>query len=156
MMIHVPCNPYRAIPILNMHSKLDEYVSYLRGYGNEVAGIYCTPIDTVLLNWSLMSRCSNEKQLVYSDALYSFYKWTGCDNSSIHFYLTNDGGHCWPGGLPGGPFSDIPSTAIVANDFLWNFFIQYQLPQHIFYCNILANCKVVTTLQMSNQYLCLA
>ncbi|MBX7224442.1 MAG: prolyl oligopeptidase family serine peptidase [Chitinophagales bacterium] len=128
MVTSTPRNPSRPIPILHMHSKLDEHVPYQGGYGNGVTGIYCTPIDSVLQYWSEMNGCTKEKQLEDSNALFTSYKWFGCNNSSINYYLTNDGGHGWPGGLPGGPFSDIPSNAINANDLLWDFFSQYQLP----------------------------
>jgi len=127
-MVNTDCNPLRPVPILHMHSKLDEHVPYNGGYGNGVTGIYCEPVDSVLTGWSLKNGCTVSKQLTESTSLYSFYQWTGCNNSRIDYYLTEDGGHGWPGGLPGGPNSDIPSTAISANDLLWSFFQQYQLP----------------------------
>lgn len=127
-MVNTSCNPSRSVPILHMHSKLDEHVPYQGGYGNGITGIYCTPIDDVLNGWSIRNVCTNPKKLVFSNASYSYYQWTGCNGSRIDYYLTNDGGHGWPGGLPGGPNSDNPSTSINANDLLWSFFQQYQLP----------------------------
>lgn len=129
MVVTSPCNPARAIPVLHMHSKLDQYVVYTGGVGNGVSGVYCPPIDSVLNVFSLKNNCSNPSQVVFSNALYTFTKWSSCTNNvSIQYYLTNDGGHGWPGGLPGGPDSDTPSTSINANDLLWAFFQQYQLP----------------------------
>lgn len=127
-MVCTTCNPERPVPILHMHSKLDNHVPYLGGPGNGITGINCTPVEEVLNFWAKKNGCTSPKQLVYSNKLYSFYQWKGCDQSRIDFYLTNDGGHGWPGGLPGGPKSDTPSKAIQANDLLWDFFQQFQLP----------------------------
>lgn len=129
MVVTSPCNPSRAIPVLHMHSKLDQNVIYTGGVGIGVSGVYCPPIDSVLHVFSLKNNCSNPSQVVFSNSLYTFTKWSSCTNNvTIQYYLTNDGGHGWPGGLPGGPNSDTPSTAINANNLLWDFFQQYQLP----------------------------
>lgn len=123
------CNPSRPVPILHMHSKLDENIPYLGGTGSGVTGVYCTPIDDVLNSWSARNECTSLKQLTHDEDLYSFYQWTGCTSSRIDYYLTEDGGHAWPGGLPGGgPDPDAPSVAINANDLLWDFFQQFPLP----------------------------
>jgi len=129
MVVTSPCNPSRAIPVLHMHSKLDQNVIYTGGVGDGVSGVYCPPIDSVLNVFSLKNNCSNPSQIIVSNSLYTFTKWSSCANNiTIQYYLTNDGGHAWPGGLPGGPDSDTPSTAINANNLLWDFFQQYQMP----------------------------
>jgi polyhydroxybutyrate depolymerase len=129
MVVTSACNPARAIPVLHMHSKLDQNVVYTGGVGIGISGVYCPPVDSVLNIFSLKDMCTNPSQVIFSSNLYTFKKWSSCTNNlSIQYYLTNDGGHGWPGGLPGGPNSDIPSTAINANDLLWDFFKQYQLP----------------------------
>lgn len=129
MVMSTPCNAARPVPILHMHSKLDQHVPYLGGYGNGVTGISTPSLDSVFTVWSTRNTCTNPKQVVFSNDKYTVTKWLSCtSNASIHYYLTNDGGHGWPGGLPGGPNSDTPSTAINANDLLWEFFQQYQLP----------------------------
>jgi len=127
-MVTTTCNPSKPVPILHMHSKLDEHVPYLGGYGNGITGIYCTPVDDVLNLWSAKNGCTNAKHLVFSNSMYSYYQWSGCSDSRIDYYLTNDGGHAWPGGLPGSANGDTPSTAISANDLLWSFFQEFHLP----------------------------
>lgn len=123
------CHPARPMPVLHMHSKLDQSVVYTGGIGNGISNVYCPPLDSVLNVFSLQNNCNNPAQVIFSNNLYTFKKWSSCTNNvSIQYYLTNDGGHGWPGGQPGGPNSDTPSTAINANDLLWNFFQQYQLP----------------------------
>lgn len=129
MVVTQACNPARSVPILHMHSKLDQHVVYTGGYGNGVSGVYCPPLDSVLNVWSLKNNCSTTAEVIVSNSNYTQKRWRNCANNvTVDYYLTNDGGHGWPGGLPGGPNSDIPSTSINANDLLWSFFQQYQLP----------------------------
>lgn len=129
MVLTSACNPARAMPVLHLHSKLDQHVVYTGGPGDGISGVYCPPLDSVLNVFSLKNSCSNPSQVIFSNNLYTFKKWSSCTNNvSIQYYLTNDGGHGWPGGLPGGPNSDTPSIAINADDLLWEFFQQYQLP----------------------------
>lgn len=123
-----PCNPSRAVPILHMHSKLDQHVPYMGGVGNGITGINCPPIDDVLNFWSENNECTTTKELQFSNSEYSVYTWAGCSSGNITYYLTDDGGHGWPGGLPGGPNSDTPSDAINANDLILDFFGAYQMP----------------------------
>ncbi|PZR26762.1 MAG: phospholipase [Citrobacter freundii] len=127
MVVLQPCNPSRPVPILHMHSELDEHVPYTGGVG--ISNAYFPPLDSVFNVWSKKDLCANPNQLVTSNAGYTLHKWSSCSNNvSIEFYLTKDGGHAWPGGLPGSIIGDTPSKAINANDLLWTFFQQYQLP----------------------------
>ncbi|MBS1730461.1 MAG: alpha/beta fold hydrolase [Bacteroidetes bacterium] len=129
MVVTKPCNPVRQVPILHMHSKLDENVPYTGGYGNGISGVYCPPLDSVFNVWSQINNCATPSKITFSNDQYTLTEWLNCDhNAVIHFYLTNDGGHAWPGGLPGSASGDMPSIAINANDLLWDFFQQYQLP----------------------------
>lgn len=127
MVVLQPCNPSRAVPVLHMHSELDEHVPQEGGIG--VSNAYFPPLDSVFNVWSQKNACSLPDQVVVSNAQYTLRQWTGCSNNvTIQYYLTKDGGHAWPGGLPGSSMGDTPSTAINANDLLWSFFQQYQLP----------------------------
>ena len=121
-----PCHPARPMPILHIHSKLDKRVPYVGGPG--ITGIDYLPLEEVFNLWAAIDHCAQPAQVVANDG-YTLKKWTSdTHNASIVYYLTNDGGHGWPGGMRGGPISDTPSTAINANDLLWDFFRQYQLP----------------------------
>ncbi|MEO5684323.1 MAG: PHB depolymerase family esterase [Chitinophagaceae bacterium] len=129
MVVIKACNPSRPVPVLHMHSRLDTNVPYNGGKGTGPTSVYFPPIDSVLNVWSLKNICSNPSQLILSTGSYTFKKWTGCSNNvTIQFYFTEDGGHAWPGGLAGSSNGDTPSTAINANNLLWDFFQQYQLP----------------------------
>ncbi len=129
LVVSSPCNPSRPMPVLHFHSKLDERVVYTGGHSNGSSGSYYPPVDSVLNVFSLINNCSDPSRVIFSNDLYTFTEWSSCTNNvTIQYYLTNDGGHSWPGGFPEGPNADPPSTAINANDLLWNFFQQYQLP----------------------------
>jgi polyhydroxybutyrate depolymerase len=129
LMVTQPCNPSHPVPILHMHSFLDENVPYLGGIGVGPSKAYNHPIDSGLNVWSTINACSNKAQVVEDNAGYKLTEWTNCNNAvTIKWYMTKDGGHAWPGGLPGSAMGDTPSTAISANELLWAFFQQYQLP----------------------------
>lgn len=130
-MVAKSCSPSRPVPVLHMHSVLDNNVPYQGGMPNGTGtnGVYMPPLDSVMTVWSSKNACTNIAQVVVNDNRYKLTKWTNCSgNVTVQYYLTKDGGHGWPGGLPGGPNSDTPSTVINANDLLWEFFQQYQLP----------------------------
>lgn len=129
MALKTPCTATRAVPILHMHSVRDENVPYKGGFGSGVSNTYFPPVDSVLNVWSTINGCAVKKQTNAVTAQYTQWTWSNCTgNSSIQWYLTLDGGHAWPGGLPGRTGADQPATSISANDLLWSFFQQYQLP----------------------------
>jgi polyhydroxybutyrate depolymerase len=122
-----PCTPSRPVPVLHMHSSLDSKVPYTGGTG--VSDAYYPSLDSVMNVWALNNLCNSASKIVNENSSFKLTQWNDCSsNVKIHYYLTYDGGHGWPGGLPGGPFSDTPSSAINANDLLWEFFQHYQLP----------------------------
>jgi len=121
-----PCKPSRPVPILGIHSKLDEKVPMNGGTG--IFGYYFPPVQNGLNTWIANNGCSSTTKTVTNFTNYSVTKWASCNNSSIEFYVTNDGGHSWPGGVKSRAAADDPSTAINANDLIWAFFQKYQLP----------------------------
>lgn len=129
MSVTKSCNASRPVPVLHMHSVNDKNVPYTGGYGEGVSKAYFAPVDSVLNVWSVINACGTKAQKVADNPGYTFFKWSDCQNQvNIYYYLTRDGGHAWPGGSPGSGMGDIPSKAIKANDLLWDFFQQFQLP----------------------------
>jgi polyhydroxybutyrate depolymerase len=128
-MVARQCNPARAVPILHLHSENDQHVPYRGGVGNGLSGAYNPPLDSVFRVWAVKNACRTPNQLVINQVGYRLFRWANCQgNANIDFYLTKDGGHAWPGGLPGSDRGDPPATSINANDLLWAFFQQHQLP----------------------------
>jgi polyhydroxybutyrate depolymerase len=129
MVMTQPCTASRPVPILHMHSILDKNVPYTGGSGSGVSKHYNPPIDSVLNVWQGKNQCAQPARVMVDNSRYTFTKWYDClNNVSIHYYLTKDGGHSWPGGMRGIVANDEPSTVITANDLIWEFFQQYQLP----------------------------
>ena len=129
MMFKQPISLVRPVSILHMHSVLDTRVPYKGGKGTGISHAYFPPLDSVLNSWSLYNNCPATNKTLVDNNLYKLTKWTNCkNNTTIQYYLTYDGGHAWPGGLKGSPKGDTPSKSINANDLLWDFFQQHQLP----------------------------
>lgn len=126
MVVKSPINPYRAVPVLHMHSILDVNIPFNGGIG--VNGRYFPPVDSILNIWANINACNAIPQIKYYTG-YSYKAWIDCSpNLSVQLYLTNDGGHSWPQGNKVNPNADPTSKVINANDLLWNFFKQFQSP----------------------------
>ncbi len=127
MVVTQTCNPQRDVPILHMHSILDENVPYEGGVVLRT-GSPSPALDSVMNVWSIINDCT-QKDTIRNDSLYRQIQWrNNMNNIEINYYLTMDGGHSWPGGKSGSAIGNQPSKVINANDLLWEFFKQYQLP----------------------------
>jgi polyhydroxybutyrate depolymerase len=120
------CQPTRPVPILHIHSLQDTKVPYKGGTG--IFGYYFPPVENGLNTWIKLNSCNTTSKSVTDFELYSLTKWTNCNNSSIEYYQTKDGGHSWPRGEKVRSDADEISNAISANDVIWDFFKKYQLP----------------------------
>ena len=123
------CSPVRAVSLIHFHSVLDTSVPYEGGFGDGFTQtIWKPPIDSVMEVWSEMNGCSAEPDTIYEQDGVLGRRWSDCDDGSeVVVYLTSDGGHSWPGGNPGTPGADPPSSAISASDMMWEFFAQHTL-----------------------------
>jgi polyhydroxybutyrate depolymerase len=127
LMTTQPCTPARAMPVIHIHSVLDTKVPYAGGYG--LANYYFAPVDSSLRVWAGINGCASAPQVVTNATLYTQTQYAGClNNTTVQLYLTKDGGHSWPGGLPARPNADAPSAAFSATDLIWDFFQRYSLP----------------------------
>jgi polyhydroxybutyrate depolymerase len=125
MVMDEPCNPDNAVPILHIHSVLDTTVPYAGGTG--LQGYHFAPVDSVLLVWKSINNCPASPDIPVNNDRYTLTVWNACaETSVVESYLTQDGGHAWPGGEKPGNWADISSTAIRANDVIWEFFQRYE------------------------------
>lgn len=130
------CSATSPIPIIHFHSYNDLHVPYNGGYGTGVSDHYNPPLDSVLNVWSLVDNCEITQDTLVNDSNYTHIVWENCDCSySIEYYITQDGGHSWPGGTST-PIGDPVSEVINANDLMWDFFQQYSLD-----CNDVVSIK---------------
>jgi polyhydroxybutyrate depolymerase len=122
--------PVRNVPVIHIISKLDKNVKYEGGYTEGPGGQYNPPADSCLNVVASLASCTQIKQTVQSQPLYTKYKWSGCTPNTFEviLYVTEDGGHSWPGGNKGSVLGDAPSQAFINNDVIWDFLKQYSLP----------------------------
>lgn len=122
-----PCRPTKAIPVLHIHSAVDNKVPYAGGHG--LANYYFPPVDSTLRVWAAIDGCNASPRVITDTTLYTYSQYTDCSkNTTVQLYLTKDGGHSWPGGLQARPAADPPSAAFNATDLIWDFFKGYELP----------------------------
>lgn len=123
----VSCNPVRPVPVISFHSYLDSNVPYLGGVGSGPSNHYNPPQDSILNAWANINNCGIINDTIINNTQYTFTKWTNCDCSTeIHHYITQDGGHSWPGGVQTAT-GDPVSNFISATDLMWSFFQQHTL-----------------------------
>ena len=123
----VNCSPDRMVPVLDFHSYLDFNVPIEGGFGIGPSTHYSSPLDSVMNVWSDLNACQNENDTIISNNQFTHIAWTNCAcNYQVEQYITEDGGHSWPGGQPT-PLGDPGSNYINANDVMWEFFERYSL-----------------------------
>jgi polyhydroxybutyrate depolymerase len=116
----------RPMPILHLHSVLDQIVPY--NGGSNRFGYYFPPVDSVLRVWAQRDRCIADEQVLVDDERYKLVQWVNENGDPfIVHYVTKDGGHSWPGGKQARQGADLPSTVINANDLIWDFFSRFRL-----------------------------
>ncbi len=122
-----PFSPSHPVSVLHMHSVNDAVVPYMGGEG--MGGYYFPPVDSGLNVCASVYECTTGPQVLVDDDKYKLTTWSDCENDvTIEYYLTKDGGHAWPGGEKPRPQADEPSKVIDANELIWDFFQNYQLP----------------------------
>lgn len=124
MMVDHPCNPSRPVPVLHIHSVRDTKIPYQGGVG--IGGYYFPPVDSVLNIWSINNSCAKSGEVLVDNTNYKLTRWSMCTNDvTIQSYLTQDGGHSWPGGSKPSQRSDDPSVVINASELILDFFSQH-------------------------------
>jgi len=125
MVFDPPAEQPRPVPIIHLHSVLDEIIPH--DGGTNRLGYHFPPVDSVLNVWVARNGCLPDPQ-VTEGVGYAVKQWMDEAGAPlIVHYLTGDGGHSWPGGEQVRPNADPPSTTIDANDLLWGFFEHFHL-----------------------------
>ncbi|MBU3715331.1 MAG: phospholipase [Ferruginibacter sp.] len=121
-----PCNPLRKMPIINIHSKVDDAVPYNGGVGVGPSGVNFISQDSTMKIWKYINQCVINDTIVNGrDTNYTHIRiHNGICNTEFHQFATSDGGHSWPGGNPN---NNPVSYQINATDLLWSFFQHYRL-----------------------------
>ncbi len=122
------CAPTRPVPVLHLHSVLDENVPVGGGAGVGPETNEYPPLDATIGSWVAINGCPADPDEVTAEQV-THRTWGPCEaDTVVELYLTDDGGHGWPGGQPGSRRGDEPSTAIDANELMLEFFSRFALP----------------------------
>ncbi|MGQ0708653.1 MAG: extracellular catalytic domain type 1 short-chain-length polyhydroxyalkanoate depolymerase [Rhodoferax sp.] len=127
----VQCQPQRPVAVLHIHARDDTHVLFGGGAGADAfrdrdAVTDFTSVDETMRRWTQHNQCSGTpvRTLSVPGAYCDTYQ-ACATGAPVRLCVTDTGGHSWPGGskvrTTGGP---APSTAIRANEVLWDFFQQ--------------------------------
>jgi polyhydroxybutyrate depolymerase len=124
-----PFNPTRKVPIIHFHSYQDSTAPYNGGFSDAPNINFEFPsVEATLLLIATNYDCDLIKQTIFSDSnTYDFFRYSDCDtNAQIELYVSQDGGHTWPGGQA------LPNIEITnhfnASSLMWEFFKNHELP----------------------------
>ena len=122
-------NPEREVPIIHFHSYQDTTAPYNGGLSDAPNIDNDFPsIEETLLLIANHYNCALIKETIFSDTnTYDFFRYSDCNNNvKIELYVSQDGGHTWPGGQA------LPNMEITnhfnASSLMWEFFKNYELP----------------------------
>lgn len=123
LMTESPCEPSESMPVLHIHSELDEIIPYRGGVG--LGGYYFHPVDSTLQVMAEINECPISPQTFEEHDDYVHRQWSCQDDIIMESYITKDGGHSWPGGKKPRSGADEPSKAIDATELVFDFFGRY-------------------------------
>jgi polyhydroxybutyrate depolymerase len=120
------CAPARPVPVLHVHARDDDRVLYEGGAGDKfrseaLVTDFVSVADTIG-KWVTLNRASaTAKRVLTVDGAWCDLHEAGAGGAPVKLCVTDTGGHSWPGGSKEGG-ANAPSTAIRANDLMWEFF----------------------------------
>ncbi|MCA9711515.1 MAG: hypothetical protein KDK70_37095 [Myxococcales bacterium] len=117
------CAPSRPMPVLHMHGTGDFVVPY---EGSAILGFRSA--EESFTGWAGRNGCAGEPVISYDQGDVTCRSYQECDGgAAVELCTVEGGGHTWPGGAD--IFGAGPTTHdIVANDYLWDFFMAHPLP----------------------------
>jgi polyhydroxybutyrate depolymerase len=124
----VQCHPAIPISILHIHAKDDDHVLFNGGAGpgsrDKSTVTEFTSVPETRDKWIKLNGCAPTPKRVLERKGASCERYTGCRNDvAVQICVTESGGHSWPGGKKPRMFArGQPSTALSANDVMWDFF----------------------------------
>lgn len=119
------CEPKNPVSVLQIHARNDDHLPFEGGMGAKSLGSAVTNFTAVpesISRWVKRDGCPTVAKRVldrphaYCDA----YGPCG-GNTTVELCVTDSGGHSWPGASKSR--GEPPSTAINANDVMWDFFM---------------------------------
>lgn len=119
------CRPTRPVPVLHVHARNDDRVLFEGGAGaafrDEARVADFVSVPETIDKWiGLNGAARDADRVLQVDGAYCDLHAAGPRGAPVQLCVTEAGGHGWPGGAK--PRGESPSTAIHANDVMWEFF----------------------------------
>lgn len=113
------CTLKRPIPMLSFHGKADQTNHYV--LSPDSRPYWRMGVETAIDKWRQANACSMKNDADRISQEVTFYQWSDCLGAAeIQFYLTDNGGHTWPGADD--------NEDINASELIWEFFSRHSLP----------------------------
>ena len=125
------CTPSRPVPVFEIHGLADEAYPFNGGPATcSTNPTDFTSIPDTVRVWGDAAGCDMTSTITYDEGDVTCRAYDGCEpNGDIELCVIAGGEHDWPGGdALGGPCSGPPTTDLVANDAIWDFFAAHPLP----------------------------
>lgn len=126
MVVEKNASQQGLVPVLHIHSVIDTKVPFNGGKG--IQDYHFPPAMDGLHYWARRNGCDTVADLQQYNG-YELHTWQSATGDAlVQCYITQDGGHSWPGSEAQRRLGDPSSTAIDANDVIWKFFNHFTLP----------------------------
>lgn len=115
------CQPAKPVAVLHIHAKDDDHVPFEGGKGQQsMADVSFNSVPATIQKWVEINQANPQAERILEvPGAYCEIHRGGL--ATVQLCVTETGGHSWPGGSkPRGGQAD--SSAISANDVIWQFF----------------------------------
>jgi polyhydroxybutyrate depolymerase len=114
--------------VLHIHARDDDHVLFDGGAGpsafrDDTKVTAFTSVPQTIANWTRRNACTAAPQRVLDRAGAWCERTEGCrDGAAVQLCVTETGGHSWPGAAEVRRGKPAASSALLANDVIWDFF----------------------------------
>jgi polyhydroxybutyrate depolymerase len=119
------CEPANPVPVLHIHARNDDRVLFDGGAGkafrNEALVSDFTSVPASIGKWVKLNHAGSAQRILTVPGAWCDLHDAGAGGASVELCVTETGAHSWPGGAK--DRGESPSTAIIANDLMWDFFM---------------------------------
>lgn len=127
------CSPSRPISVIHFHGTDDQFCPFHGGQGRRsVTRTNHYSVEHSIRAWVAADGCPPEPNVDrIADGSNGVVRTTygpGRDSSEVVLYTIENGGHTWPGRHPRLFFLGRSTSAISANDLMWDFFQRHPMP----------------------------
>jgi polyhydroxybutyrate depolymerase len=118
------CEPAQPVPVLHIHARNDDRVLFDGGAGkafrSEKLVSDFVSVPATIAKWVKLDRAGAAQRVLTVPGAWCDLHKAGSGGAPVKLCVTESGAHSWPGGEK--DRGETPSTAIIANDLMWEFF----------------------------------